>query len=101
MVTQESAKLPRTGSIPVLASRELFARMAQLDYRGIRARHFGQNMNSLINLFHCPDGGIGIRARLKIVSRKGCGFDPHSGHSKIKLSLFLSPREGSNLGPSP
>ncbi len=31
-------------------------------------------------IYFCPDGGIGIRARLKIVSRKGCGFDPHSGH---------------------
>ena len=28
----------------------------------------------------CPSGGIGIRARLKIVSRKGCGFDSHLGH---------------------
>ena len=35
----------------------------------------------------CPDGGIGIRARLKIVSRKGCGFDPHSGHTKNKKSV--------------
>ena len=25
-------------------------------------------------------GGIGIRARLKIVSRKGCGFDSHLAH---------------------
>ena len=27
----------------------------------------------------CPGGGTGIRARLKIVSRMGCGFDPHPG----------------------
>ncbi len=37
----------------------------------------------------CPDGGIGIRARLKIVSRKGCGFDPHSGHIFMKSSKTL------------
>ena len=30
----------------------------------------------------CPSGGTGIRARLKIVSRKGCGFDSHLGHIK-------------------
>ncbi len=33
----------------------------------------------------CPDGGTGIRARLKIVSRKGCGFDPHSGHPEKNI----------------
>ncbi len=30
-----------------------------------------------------PSGGIGIRARLKIVSRKGCGFDSHLGHKNF------------------
>ena len=33
----------------------------------------------------CPSGGIGIRARLKIVSRKGCGFDSHLGHKSVSL----------------
>ena len=28
-------------------------------------------------------GGIGIRARLKIVSRKGCGFDAHLAHKEL------------------
>lgn len=36
--------------------------------------------------FISPSGGIGIRARLKIVSRKGCGFDSHLGHRNKKLS---------------
>ena len=37
----------------------------------------------------CPDGGTGIRARLKIVSRKGCGFDSHSGHRRFeKINSF-------------
>ncbi len=36
---------------------------------------------STYNLVYRPSGGTGIRARLKIVSRKGCGFDPHLGHS--------------------
>ena len=44
----------------------------------------------------CPSGGIGIRARLKIVSRKGCGFDSHLGH-KIKAErLFIVVREKAN-----
>ncbi len=30
----------------------------------------------------CPSGGIGRRARLKIVFRKGCGFNSHLGHIK-------------------
>lgn len=38
----------------------------------------------------CPSGGIGIRARLKIVSRKGCGFDSHLGHRNKKLGLVPS-----------
>ena len=38
----------------------------------------------------CPSGGIGIRARLKIVSRKGCGFDSHLGHRNKKLGLISS-----------
>ena len=38
----------------------------------------------------CPDGGIGIRARLKIVSRKGCGFDSHSGHRGKKICVHSS-----------
>ena len=33
---------------------------------------------------NCRSGGIGIRARLKIASRKGCGFKSHLRH-KAKL----------------
>ena len=41
-------------------------------------------------------GGTGIRARLKIVSRKGCGFDSHLEHywklkvqsEKLKIKEF-------------
>jgi hypothetical protein len=36
-----------------------------------------------------PGGGIGIRARLKIVSRKGCGFDARPGHRQyIMIRLY-------------
>ena len=35
-----------------------------------------------------PGGGTGIRARLKIVSRKGCGFDPHPGHHDKTRRIF-------------
>ena len=56
MVTLESAKLLCAGSIPAQASR---------CSRNVRVR---------------VSGGIGIRARLKIVSRKGCGFDAHLTH---------------------
>ena len=47
----------------------------------------------------CPDGGIGIRAPLKMVSRKGCGFDSHSGHhvGKVKEFWFASLRSATNL----
>ena len=31
---------------------------------------------------HRPDGGIGRRARLKLVFRKECGFDSHSGYRR-------------------
>ena len=34
----------------------------------------------------CPGGGTGIHATLKMLSRKGCGFDSHSGHKNI---IFL------------
>ena len=39
-----------------------------------------------------PSGGTGIRARLKIVSRKGCGFDSHLGHKfkNLALARFLN-----------
>jgi hypothetical protein len=53
----------------------------------------------------CPSGGIGIRARLKIVSRKRCGSDPHLGHSRQenkKPSLTNQGRleeSGIELGP--
>ena len=43
---------------------------------------------------YCPSGGTGIRARLKIVSRKGCGFDSHLGHNKkfaTKVVFFIVP----------
>ena len=40
-------------------------------------------------VFHCPSGGTGIRARLKIVSRKGCGFDSHLGHKLKNLQQKL------------
>ena len=43
----------------------------------------------------CPSGGIGIRTRLKIVTRKRCGFDSHLGH--IKYSLYLIEREYSRI----
>ena len=32
-----------------------------------------------------PDGGIGRRARLKLVFRKECGFDSHSGYQNGRL----------------
>ena len=35
-----------------------------------------------MNGSHRPDGGIGRRARLKLVFRKECGFDSHSGYKK-------------------
>lgn len=40
----------------------------------------------------CLDGGTGIRSRLKIVSRKGCGFDSHSRHMDLmrqKLAYLI------------
>src|SRR3989338_3397609 len=37
--------------------------------------------------FRCWSGGIGIRARLKIVSRKGCGFDSHLQHLQLSHQI--------------
>ena len=62
-VTLRSAKPTCRGSIPLHASSP---------------RSF---------LGECPGGGIGIRARLKIVSRKGCGIVAHPGHM---TTLFLT-----------
>lgn len=39
-------------------------------------------------------GGTGIRARLKIVSRKGCGFDPHLAHQRVWFSGRMRPSQG-------
>ena len=40
-------------------------------------------------LGNCPGGGTGIRARLKIVSLTGCGFDPHLGHKSNELLKII------------
>jgi hypothetical protein len=64
VVTQRSAKPRCAGSIPAYASDPDIAYWVR------------------------PGGGIGIRARLKIVSRKGCGFDAHPGHKKINNFVY-------------
>ena len=69
MVRHSSAKGIYGGSIPPQASRQM---------------EFG-----IDNIFlNCPSGGTGIRARLKIVSRRGCGFDSHLGHY-TRASKFI------------
>ena len=41
-------------------------------------------VSTLANLVRLrPDGGIGRRARLKILFRKECRFDPDSGHQRL------------------
>ena len=65
VVRHSSAKGICGGSIPPQASKDQIVLIFMLECFGVHNR---------------PDGGTGIRARLKIVSRKGCGFDPHSGH---------------------
>ena len=42
-----------------------------------------------LNFIYCRSGGIGRRARLKIVSRKGWRFDSSLRHKKKCLRFFL------------
>ena len=45
----------------------------------------GEFSNKLLKWCERASGGIGIRARLKIVSRKGCGFDAHLAHHNWRI----------------
>ncbi|MEN9582782.1 MAG: hypothetical protein RL641_736 [Candidatus Parcubacteria bacterium] len=65
VVRQFSAKELYAGSIPTVASLQMFVRPHNLQ-------------QYLIN--YCPSGVIGSRSRLKIDRRKTCGFDSHLGH---------------------
>lgn len=75
-----------------------FAPVAQLD----RARRFGRwgwgfeslqahnllvlsGQGKIFTFYVCRGGGIGIRARLKIVSLWGCGFESHPRHSRCSF----------------
>jgi len=71
VVTLQFAKLPYVGSIPTRTSS--FRRL------------------------HLPGWRNGIRARLKIVSRKGYGFESHPGHIKYLVSWLCGIEISDNL----
>ena len=87
MVRHSSAKGIYGGSIPPQASLKYL------------------NMLRYFRIDICPSGGTGIRARLKIVSRKGCGFDSHLGHNagvaELVYALVLGTSVARLEGSSP